>query len=95
MVAALVLVSAGLANLAAVDGDAAALRQLVISAMGVGLLAALWRVRVGLLGVLGWISYGAGIVMLGAVLLVGVAANGATRWLAVGRSPSSPPRWSR
>ena len=90
VVAALVLVSAGLANLAAVDGDAAALRQLVISAMGVGLLAALWRVRVGLLGVLGWISYGAGIVMLGAVLLVGVAANGATRWLAVGSFTFQP-----
>ena len=90
VVAALVLVSAGLANLAAVDGDAAALRQLVISAVGVGLLAALWRVRVGVLGVLGWISYGAGIVMLGAVLLVGVAANGATRWLAIGSFTFQP-----
>ena len=90
VLAALVLVSAGLANLAAVDGDAAAVRQLVIGAFGVGLLAALWRVRVGLLGVMGWISYGVGIAMLGAVLAVGVTANGATRWLALGSFTFQP-----
>lgn len=90
VLAALVLVTAGLANLAAVDGDAAAIRQLVISAVGVGLLAALWRVRVGFLGVMGWISYGLGIAMLGAVLVVGVAANGATRWLALGSFTFQP-----
>ena len=86
----MVLVSAGLANLAAVDGDASAVRQLVIGAVGLGLLAALWRVRVGLLGVMGWISYGVGIAMLGAVLVVGVAANGATRWLALGSFTFQP-----
>ncbi len=90
VLAALVLVSAGLANLAAVDGDAAAVRQLVIGAVGVVLLAALWRVRVGLLGVMGWISYGVGVAMLGAVLVVGVAANGATRWLALGSFTFQP-----
>ena len=90
VLAALVLVCAGLANLAAVDGGPAAVRQLVIGAFGVGLLGALWRVRVGFLTVLGLISYGVGVALLGAVLVVGVAANGATRWLAFGSFSFQP-----
>src|SRR5690349_10147893 len=90
VLAALVLVCAGLANLAAVDGAAAAVRQLVIGAFGVGLLGALWRVRVSFLNVLGLISYGVAVAMLGAVLVVGVAANGATRWLALGSFTFQP-----
>ncbi|MDT7705265.1 MAG: hypothetical protein QOG20_872 [Pseudonocardiales bacterium] len=90
VLAALVLVGAGLANLAAVDGVGAAVRQLVIAAVGVGLLAAMWRVRLGFLGVLGWISYGVAVALLGAVLVAGVSANGATRWIALGSFTFQP-----
>ncbi|MCE3556355.1 FtsW/RodA/SpoVE family cell cycle protein [Pseudonocardia sp. RS11V-5] len=84
VLATLVLVVAGLANLAVVDGVDTAVRQAIIAGGGLVLLALFWRVRVGLLGVLGVVSYCLAVVLLAAVPLVGLSANGATRWIAVG-----------
>jgi cell division protein FtsI/penicillin-binding protein 2/cell division protein FtsW (lipid II flippase) len=84
VLATLVLVVAGLANLAVVEGIDTAVRQAIIAGGGLVLLALFWRVRVGLLGVLGVVCYGAAVVLLLAVPLVGLAANGARRWIAFG-----------
>ncbi|MFR9802982.1 FtsW/RodA/SpoVE family cell cycle protein [Pseudonocardia sp. RS010] len=84
VLATLVLVLAGLANLAVVEGIDTAVRQAVIAAGGLVLLALFWRVRVGVLGVLGVVCYSAAVVLLAAVPVVGLAANGARRWIAVG-----------
>lgn len=84
VLATLVLVVAGLANLAVVEGIDTAVRQGIIAAGGLVLLALFWRVRVGLLGVLGVVCYALAVVLLAAVPVVGLSANGATRWIAVG-----------
>ncbi len=84
VVATVVLVGLGLVNIYAVDGLALAVRQAVIAAAGMVLFALLWRFRVRLLTVLGWVCYGTAVFFLMAVLLVGASANGATRWISLG-----------
>ena len=90
IVAALVLVGLGLANLYAVDGLDMAARQASVAAAGVVLLAALWRFRIRLLTVLGWVTYGAAVLCLTAVHLAGVTFNGATRWIGIGSFTFQP-----
>ncbi|MCW0216630.1 MAG: FtsW/RodA/SpoVE family cell cycle protein [Pseudonocardia sp.] len=84
LVATLVLVIAGLANLAVVDGTDVAVRQGVIACVGLALIPLCRRVRVRLLGVLGIVVYVLAVVTLLAVPLVGISVKGATRWIGVG-----------
>jgi hypothetical protein len=84
VVAALALVGLGLANLHLIGETELAVRQAMIAAAGVLALALFWRVRVRYLGVLGWVAYGAAVLLLIGVLTVGLSANGATRWIAIG-----------
>jgi len=90
VVAALALTALGLANLQALGAADLALRQGLIAAAGLLALAACWRFRVRYLGVLGWITYGAAVVLLVGVLAVGLSANGATRWIALGSFTFQP-----
>jgi cell division protein FtsI/penicillin-binding protein 2/cell division protein FtsW (lipid II flippase) len=90
VLAALVLVGLGLANLYAVEGATAAARQAAVGAAGILLVGALWRFRVGLLTALGWITYLVAVLFLGAVLVTGISANGATRWIGVGAFTFQP-----
>ncbi|MBB3084005.1 FtsW/RodA/SpoVE family cell cycle protein [Geodermatophilus sabuli] len=90
VVAALALVGLGLANLYLVGATELAARQAVIALGGVVALAGFWRVRVRYLGVLGWLAYGAAVVLLVGVLTVGLSANGATRWIAIGSLTFQP-----
>jgi cell division protein FtsI/penicillin-binding protein 2/cell division protein FtsW (lipid II flippase) len=84
VVAALVLVGLGLANLYLTGAVELAVRQGMIAGGGVLALALFWRVRVRLLGVLGWAAYGAAVLLLVGVLGMGRSANGATRWIGIG-----------
>lgn len=84
ILAALVLVGLGLANLYSVDDVDLAFRQAAIAAAGIVLLTALWRFRAGLLMALGWVTYVAAVLLLGAVHVVGVTVNGAKRWIGIG-----------
>src|SRR3954447_4981230 len=84
VLAAVALVGLGMANLYLVGAGELATRQGLIAGAGVLALAVFWRVRVRFLGVLAWLAYGAAVVLLVAVLGVGLSANGATRWIAVG-----------
>jgi cell division protein FtsI/penicillin-binding protein 2/cell division protein FtsW (lipid II flippase) len=84
ILAAIVLVGLGLANLEAVEGPATAARQAAVGAVGIVLVGVLWRFRVGLLVVLGWVTYLLAVLLLGVVLVMGVSANGATRWIGIG-----------
>lgn len=84
VVAALVVVGFGLANLRAVGGAGLAVRQAAIAVAGIALLAALWRFRLRMLIVLGWITYGLALALLLAVEVAGETTKGATRWLDVG-----------
>ena len=90
VVAALALVGFGLANLYLIGESQLAARQGLIAAAGVLALAAFWRVRVRYLGVLGWAAYGAAVLLLVGVLAVGLSANGATRWIAIGSFTFQP-----
>ncbi|GAA5128054.1 FtsW/RodA/SpoVE family cell cycle protein [Pseudonocardia adelaidensis] len=90
VLAALVLVGLGLANLYAVDGVEMAVRQATIAGVGVALLAALWQFRMRVLMVLCWITYVAAVVLLATVHVVGVTYNGATRWIAIGAFTFQP-----
>src|SRR3954447_24169371 len=90
VVAALALVGLGLAKLYLVGATELAVRQGMIAAGGVLALAVFWRVRVRYLGVLGWIAYGASVLFLVGVLVVGLSANGATRWIAIGSFTFQP-----
>src|SRR3954447_12691307 len=90
VVAALALVGFGLANLYLIGEPQLAGRQALIAAGGVLVLAAFWRVRVRFLGVLGWVAYGAAVVLLVGVLAFGLSANGATRWIAIGSFTFQP-----
>ncbi|HST97098.1 MAG TPA: FtsW/RodA/SpoVE family cell cycle protein [Geodermatophilus sp.] len=90
VVAALALVGLGLVNLHLVGATELAARQTVIAIVGVVALAAFWRVRVRYLGILGWAAYGAAVVLLVGVLTVGLSANGATRWIAIGSLTFQP-----
>src|SRR3954466_11390580 len=84
VLAALALVGLGLANLYLVGSPDLAARQGIIAGVGVLALAVFWRFRVRYLVVLGWAAYGAAVVFLVGVLTVGLTANGATRWIALG-----------
>jgi cell division protein FtsI/penicillin-binding protein 2/cell division protein FtsW (lipid II flippase) len=90
LLAALVLVGLGLANLSAVDGVDQAVRQATIAAAGVVLLVVLRRFRMRLLMALGWVTYAAAVLLLGAVHVAGVTSNGAKRWIAVGELTFQP-----
>jgi cell division protein FtsI/penicillin-binding protein 2/cell division protein FtsW (lipid II flippase) len=90
VVAALALVGLGLANLYLAGAPELAARQGVIAAGGVLALAVFWRSRVRYLGVLGWTAYGAAVLLLVAVLTIGLSANGATRWVALGSVTFQP-----
>src|SRR4051794_14513745 len=90
VVAALTLVGLGLANLYLVGETELAARQAMIAAGGVLALAVFWRVRVRYLGVLGWVAYGAAVLLLIGVLAIGLSANGATRWMAIGSFTFQP-----
>ena len=90
VLAALALVGLGLANLYLIGATDLAVRQGLIAAGGVLALAVFWRVRVRYLGVLGWLAYGAAVVLLVGVLTVGVSVNGATRWIVVGSLTFQP-----
>src|SRR4051812_38404636 len=63
VVAALALVGLGLANLHLVGATDLAARQAVIAAGGVLAFAVFWRVRARYLGVLGWVAYGAAVLL--------------------------------
>ena len=84
IIAALVLVVIGLANLWAVDGFEFAARQAAIAVAGVVLLAAFWRFRGTLLTALGWVTYLGAVVLLAVVHVAGETFNGATRWIGIG-----------
>jgi cell division protein FtsI/penicillin-binding protein 2/cell division protein FtsW (lipid II flippase) len=84
VLAALALVGLGLANLYLTGAIEHAERQAMIAAAGLLALAVFWRVRVRYLRVLGWAAYGAAVLLLLGVLVTGLSANGATRWIAVG-----------
>src|SRR3954447_5189276 len=88
--AALALVGFGLANLRLIGETELATRQALIAGGGVLALAVFWRFRVRYLSVLGWVAYGTAVVFLVAVLTVGLSANGATRWIAVGSLTFQP-----
>ncbi|WP_222263056.1 FtsW/RodA/SpoVE family cell cycle protein [Modestobacter marinus] len=90
VVAALALVGLGLVNLYLVGEVELATRQGAIAAGGLLALAVFWRVRVRYLGVLGWAAYGAAVLLLVGVLTVGLSANGATRWIAIGSLTFQP-----
>src|SRR3954466_8064846 len=90
VVAALALVGFGLANLYLVGETELAARQAMIAAGGVLALAVFWRVRVRYLGVLGWVAYGASVLLLIGVLTIGQSANGATRWISIGSFTFQP-----
>ncbi|SDF40840.1 Cell division protein FtsI/penicillin-binding protein 2 [Blastococcus fimeti] len=84
MLAAGGLVFLGIANLYLIGYRDLAVRQSLIAAGGVLALAVFWRVRVRYLGVLAWAAYGGAVLLLVGVLAVGLSANGATRWFAIG-----------
>jgi cell division protein FtsI/penicillin-binding protein 2/cell division protein FtsW (lipid II flippase) len=90
VIAAVALVGLGMANLYLVGEAGLAARQGLIAAGGVLALAVFWRVRVRFLGVLAWVAYGAAVVLLVGVLVVGLSANGATRWIAFGSLTFQP-----
>jgi cell division protein FtsI/penicillin-binding protein 2/cell division protein FtsW (lipid II flippase) len=90
VLAALALVGLGLANLYLVGSPDLAARQGIIAGVGVLALAVFWRFRVRYLVVLGWLAYGAAVLFLVGVLTVGLSANGATRWIAVGSFTFQP-----
>ncbi|MBO0876372.1 MAG: FtsW/RodA/SpoVE family cell cycle protein, partial [Pseudonocardia sp.] len=90
MIAALVLTGVGIANLWVVDGPDLAVRQAGYALTGLVLGGVLGKWRVRRLGMLSWACYGLALVLLGAVMLVGTSANGATRWLSIGSFTFQP-----
>src|SRR4051794_320885 len=90
VVAALALVGLGLANLRLIGATDLAARQGVIATVGIVALALCWRFRARYLAVLGWAAYGAAVLFLVGVLTVGLSANGATRWMAIGSFTFQP-----
>src|SRR4051795_360118 len=90
VVAALAVVGLGLANLQLIGETGLAVRQGTIAAAGLLALGVFWRTRARYLGVLGWLAYGASVVLLVGVLVVGLSANGATRWIALGSFTFQP-----
>ena len=90
---AAVLVTLGALNLYAVGGWSVAGRQLAVVTPGVVLLLLMCRVRRARserFALLGWACYGGSVLLLLAVLVGGVEAKGAQRWLAVGSFSLQP-----
>src|SRR3954467_4030804 len=90
VVCALALAGLGLVNLYLIGAQELAARQAMIAAGGLLALAVFWRVRVRYLGILGWATYGASVLLLIGVLVVGLSANGATRWITIGSFSFQP-----
>ena len=90
VVAALALVGLGVANLYFTGEPELAARQAMIAGGGVLALAVFCQLRVRMLGILTWVTYGAAVVLLAAVPLVGLTANGATRWIGIGSFSFQP-----
>lgn len=90
VVAAGGLVFLGIANLYLIGFRDLAVRTVLIAAGGVLALAVFWRVRVRYLGVLAWVAYCGAVLLLVGVLAVGLSANGATRWFAIGSLTFQP-----
>jgi cell division protein FtsI/penicillin-binding protein 2/cell division protein FtsW (lipid II flippase) len=90
VVAAGGLVFLGIANLYLIGARDLAVRQALIAAGGVLALAVFWRVRVRYLAVLAWAAYLGAVLLLVGVLAVGLSANGATRWFAIGSLTFQP-----
>lgn len=65
-------------------------RQAVVAAVGLGVMALISRLEPELWGRSAWIIYATAVVLLLAVLLVGVSAGGAKRWLQVGGQQFQP-----
>ncbi|MGH4023886.1 MAG: FtsW/RodA/SpoVE family cell cycle protein, partial [Pseudonocardiaceae bacterium] len=84
VVAVVVLVTLGVLNLYAIGEPDLALRQMASAVAGLVLLVVFWNWRGRLLTVLGWCCYGLSVFFLLMVLLIGVEAGGATRWLSIG-----------
>lgn len=84
VVAVVVLVALGALNLYAMGEPALALRHLITAVAGLVLLGVLWRWRGRLLIVLGWVCYGLAVLFLLMVMVIGIEAGGAARWLALG-----------
>jgi penicillin-binding protein 2 len=89
-VAVVVLVGLGVLNLYAVGAPDLAIRQLIAAVAGLVVLAMLWNWRGRLLTILGWVCYGIAVFFLLAVMVIGVEAGGATRWLAIGSFTFQP-----
>jgi cell division protein FtsI/penicillin-binding protein 2/cell division protein FtsW (lipid II flippase) len=90
VIAVLTLVGLGVLNLYVVGGRALAAHQLATAAGGLAAMALLWRSRARLLTGLGWTCYAVAVIFLCAVLVVGVRANGAQRWLSAGSFTFQP-----
>jgi cell division protein FtsI/penicillin-binding protein 2/cell division protein FtsW (lipid II flippase) len=93
LLGAVALVGLGALNLYAVEGWQSAARQMVVVAPGLVLLVALRRVRAARaewLALLGWVCYGASVLLLLAVMVAGAEAKGAKRWLGVGSFSVQP-----
>ncbi|RBY81493.1 penicillin-binding protein [Blastococcus sp. TF02-09] len=88
--AAAALVCLGMANLYLIGARDLAVRQTLIATGGVLALAVFWRVRGRYLAVLTWIAYAGAVLLLVGVLVVGLSANGATRWFTVGALTFQP-----
>ena len=84
VLAVVVLVAFGALNLYAMGEPDLAVRHLVTAVAGFVLLAVLWRWRGRLLIVLGWVCYGLAVLFLLLVMVIGIEAGGATRWLGIG-----------
>ncbi|MGH4024355.1 MAG: FtsW/RodA/SpoVE family cell cycle protein [Pseudonocardiaceae bacterium] len=84
VVAVVVLVTLGVLNLYAIGEPDLAVRQLASAVAGLVLLVVFWNWRGRLLTVLGWCCYGLAVFFLLMVLVIGVEAGGATRWLSLG-----------
>lgn len=82
--AVVVLVTLGVLNLYAIGEPDLAVRQMASAVAGLVLLVAFWNWRGRLLTVLGWCCYGLAVFFLLMVLMIGVEAGGATRWLSLG-----------
>ncbi len=84
LLAAVVLVALGAANLAAIGDVEETTTKLATGGLGLALLFLLAARRAPVTPALAWTIYGATLASLLAVLVVGREVNGALRWLAVG-----------
>ncbi|WP_345423836.1 FtsW/RodA/SpoVE family cell cycle protein, partial [Actinomycetospora chlora] len=90
VLAAVVLVLLGAANLAAAGEDGAALLKLATGGLGLALLLVLAARRRPVTPALAWAVYGTTLALLVAVVAVGLEVNGARRWLGSGTFTLQP-----